>query len=70
MVTEDDAQALVLRVFASYLSLMRRVQTTYWCGTRTMALPGSTTLASEFAPHTLIKHQPVSARINPSRLCP
>jgi len=31
-VTEDDAQALVLRVFASYLSLMRRVQTTYWCG--------------------------------------
>ena len=31
MVTEDDAPALVLRVFASYLTLMRRVQTTYWC---------------------------------------
>jgi hypothetical protein len=31
VVTEDDAPALVLRIFARYLSLMRRVQTTYWC---------------------------------------
>ena len=35
--TEDDAQALVLRVFASYLSLMRKVQTTYWCGWHDLA---------------------------------
>ena len=34
MVTEYDAPALVLRVFARYLSLMRRVQTTYWCVAR------------------------------------
>ena len=26
----DDAPALVLRVFAQYLQLMRRIQTTYW----------------------------------------
>ncbi len=37
MVTEDDAKALVLRVFDSYLSLMRRVQTTYWCGPSCLA---------------------------------
>ena len=38
MVTEDDAQALVLRVFASYISLMRKVQTAYWCGRQCWAL--------------------------------
>ena len=30
-VEEDDAQALVTRVFSAYLDLMRKVQTTYWC---------------------------------------
>lgn len=29
-VTVEDRQALVTRVFAAYLALMRRVQTTYW----------------------------------------
>lgn len=29
--TADDAQALVTRVFARYLTLMRKVQKTYWC---------------------------------------
>ena len=29
--SEDDAQALVTRVFSAYLALMRKVQTTYWC---------------------------------------
>ena len=28
---EADRQALVTRVFAAYLALMRKVQTTYWC---------------------------------------
>ena len=31
VVAEDDCQALVTRVFAAYLKLMRKVQTTYWC---------------------------------------
>ena len=30
-VTAEDRQALVTRVFAAYLTLMRKVQTTYWC---------------------------------------
>jgi hypothetical protein len=30
-VGEADRQALVTRVFAAYLALMRKVQTTYWC---------------------------------------
>ena len=29
--TVEDSQALVTRVFAAYLALMRKVQTTYWC---------------------------------------
>jgi len=29
-VGEADRQALVTRVFAAYLALMRKVQTTYW----------------------------------------
>jgi serine/threonine-protein phosphatase 2A activator len=28
--TPEDQQALVTRVFAAYLELMRKVQTTYW----------------------------------------
>ena len=31
VVGEDDCQALVTRVFAAYLQLMRKIQTTYWC---------------------------------------
>jgi serine/threonine-protein phosphatase 2A activator len=32
VVGASDTQALVTRVFAKYLALMRKVQTTYWCG--------------------------------------
>ena len=31
VVAEDEAQALVSRVFNAYIDLMRKVQTTYWC---------------------------------------
>lgn len=36
-VTAADQQALVTRVFAAYLALMRKVQITYWCAPGSLA---------------------------------